>query len=133
VIFKIRAILERYGNLSFDILALLPHWPSTSYFASTIQTQNFPQSNPILYTFGLAPMYKLNSSHIEPALRPVHRGGLLVWSASTIEPGTLHLLCHILKLHDLCHPKQLAISLCNETILKYIISILYFKCFRTYD
>jgi hypothetical protein len=65
---------------------------STLFFASTIQTRNSPQSNLVLYTFGLVPMYKLKSSYTKPASRPVHRRGLSVWSANTIEPRTLHLL-----------------------------------------
>ena len=72
------------SSFPFDVLALLPHWPVTSYSASTIQTWNSPQSNPVIYTFGLAPMCQLKNSHNEPALCLIHCRGLLVWWASTI-------------------------------------------------
>jgi hypothetical protein len=74
------------SSFLFNILALLPDRPSPSYYASTIRTRNSPQSNPILYTFGPAPMCELKNSHNKPALHLVHREGLSVWSANTIEP-----------------------------------------------
>jgi hypothetical protein len=76
----------------FDILALLLDRLLASYSASRIQTRSSQQSNLVIYTSGPAPMCELRSSHNEPASCPVHCGGLLVWSASTIEPRTLHLL-----------------------------------------
>jgi hypothetical protein len=79
------------SSFLFNILALLLCRPSTSYFASTIRIRDSLQSNLVLYTFGPAPMCELKSSYNKPASCSVHRGGLLVWSASILKPRTLHL------------------------------------------
>jgi hypothetical protein len=79
------------SSFLFNILILLLGRPLTSYFASTIRIRDSSQSSLVLYTFGPAPMCELKNSHNKPASCLVHREGLLVWSASTIEPRTLHL------------------------------------------